>query len=128
MKHLLLFGFALAMTYMVASCGPSVTTSDPINKLDTFITGSVTASGGIRLYQLDLTCGCPFAMRIDGADTTSIVYDTRDLSTITRPHAVKASLRSGLSSGMHTGWVLLHMAPPSLDTFYVTLRDTVMVP
>lgn len=128
MKQILLFGVILCMVYMVVSCGPSVTTVDPPNTLDTSSLGRVDATGKTHLYQLSLSCGCPFAMRIDSADTSAITYNTSDIRDTTSPHYVTAAARSGLASGTYTGYISLHMAPPSLDTFYVTFRDTVVIP
>lgn len=128
MKQILVFGMIFGMMYMVISCGPTVTNVDPATTLDTIYTGSVTTNGGTRLYQLSLSCGCPFKMRIDSADTTAITYSSADFADTTNPHLFTAAARAGLASGTHTGYLALHMAPPSLDTLSVILRDTVVIP
>ncbi len=128
MKQLLVLGFAIAMVYMVASCSPTVNSTEPPNALDTSYLGTVTATGGLRTYKLWLTCGCPFAMRVDSADTSAIKYNLNDIRDTTSPHYVIAAARTGLASGTHIGFIALHMAPPSLDTFHVVLRDTVVIP
>jgi hypothetical protein len=117
-----------AFSFAFSACSPTPTNTEAPVTLDTTQIGKVAAGGGIRTYHLFLSCGCPFTMAVDSTDTTKLVYDISDLTTSVNSHFVHASERGTLSKGTYTGFVALRMAPPSLDTFHVVLRDTLVVP
>src|SRR5437870_12978959 len=102
--------FALAMLVLVGldSCTP---TSNPpfVNSLNKQKTksGILKLAADTNIYTFGLQCGCPFKLRIETADTVSILYDTTNIATKDYTHIIKAFARPGLAYGTYTGSLAL---------------------
>ncbi|HYM21458.1 MAG TPA: hypothetical protein VEW28_10715 [Candidatus Kapabacteria bacterium] len=110
------------------SCSPSVGNNGTLVTMDTTWSGNVTSTGGTRTYTLFLSCGCPFTMVIDSADTSHIIYTHSGLPQTITPQVITASKNGTLPSGKYTGFLALRIPPPSTDNIHLILRDTLIVP
>ncbi len=137
MKHLFyLFLASVVVLVMIDSCSPTITPIAPVTLVHSKAYSPVVRADGIlrnnpdtNVYAYDLSCGCSFPLKIDGADTSSITYYTVDFKDTIVVHHIKAGARAGLSKGQHTGWLAITtIQPVTTELLKDTLRDTVIVP
>ena len=80
-------------------------------------------------YNFSLSCGCGFELKVEGADTSSILYNVGNIATQATSHIIKAYPKSGLAKGTYYGWLaVVTLKPDTNEDFRDTLRDTVMIP
>ena len=138
MKHLLKFlGMAIPVILVMNSCSPTVTGEAPTTlDLNSKTRNQTNAFGGIlnstadtNTYVYKLSCGCPFELKFEGTDTTSIRYDLGTSGTSYTSHIIRAFPRAGLAKGTHTGWAaIVTLQPDTNPDLRDTMRDTVIVP
>ena len=110
------------------SCSPTITPLPPTTLIHTK-TGKIVNPADTCVYDYALSCGCAFPLAVDAIDTTSIIYDTANLKDTANHHKIKASVKPGLSSGKHTGFLAITTIQPiTTELLKDTLRDTVIVP
>jgi hypothetical protein len=134
MKTLFCILILAAMT--LDSCSPTITPSPPVTFVAIKTYSPAIRTKGImgiapdtNIYAYDLSCTCPFPLKIDSADTSSITYNTSDFANSIVVHTIKAGARAGLASGQHTGWLAITtIQPVTTELLKDTLRDTVIVP
>ncbi len=126
MKNALIAAFVVLTGFMVG-CAPTVDTPNEAVTLITKSAGRVQDSA--RYYSLNLSCGCPFPLKIEAIDTTQgVIYEYPDVGDTISIHTVRAKAKSGLTSGTHIGYMALVTIPPTVETLRDTLRDTLIVP
>jgi hypothetical protein len=137
MKHLFYFFLAGVLVLVtMQSCSPTITPLAPTTLAQTKTYSPIVRSNSImgiapdtNVYAYDLTCGCSFLLGIDGADTSSITYNTKDFKDTIIVHNIMAGARAGLAKGQHTGWLAITtIQPVTTELLKDTLRDTVIVP
>ncbi|HET9136759.1 MAG TPA: hypothetical protein VFO76_08980, partial [Candidatus Kapabacteria bacterium] len=112
------------------SCSPTANNDIKPTTLIPLASGQVTSSGGTRLVNYSLSCGCPFKMQVRSADTSDwIVYEYPNFGDLQSQHSIRASLKAGAPSGMHRGMIEIGtVQPETTEDLRDTLRDSVMVP
>ena len=79
-------------------------------------------------YSFALSCGCPFELKAEGADTSKIHYDLSNIPVKANSHLIKAYPVVGLTPGTYTGWLaVVTLQPDTNPDLRDTLRDTVIV-
>src|SRR5689334_20695276 len=104
---LLLFLAILTLIVSIDSCSPSTSPPAPTTLVPNR-TGKVMTKTDSNSYDFRLSCGCPFPLKVEGADTTNIFYyDLSHLKDTVTAHLIIAKPRLPLASGTYTGWLAI---------------------
>ena len=129
----LFFSTLLSLFTVVAieSCREAAT-EVPATTLVVEKQGSVLhAMADTNTYTVRLSCGCPFPIVIEDADTSLITYDVSQFNNTVGSHAIKAfPKKTNLASGSYYGHISVTVTD-KMDKDYVfhsTLRDTLVIP
>jgi hypothetical protein len=124
-----LFVLAAFSAVVIDSCSPIITPVVPTT-LKPDKTGGVMSKTDSNVYNYQLSCLCPFPLKIEGADTSQISYhDLTHLKDTIVYHLVIAKPKLPLTSGKYTGWLAITtIQPVTTELLKDTLRDTVIVP
>lgn len=133
-----LFGL-LAQTVLLVlimeSCSPTITPVPPTTMLhtksfDPRTSAILKIAGDSNVYDYDLSCGCSFPLKAEGADTSHIYYyDLTHLKDTITHHVIIAKARLPLVTGTYTGWLAVTTIQPiTTELLKDTLRDTLIVP
>ncbi len=117
------------MAVVIVSCSPPITPVAPTTLVPDK-TGGILNLTDSNVYNYQLSCTCPFPLKIEGADTSNILYhDISHLKDTIVYHLIIAKAKQSLTSGKYTGWLAITtIQPVTTELLKDTLRDTVIVP